>query len=327
MRKRRSKRSTPVPLLVAAALLAAGCGPDPGTPEYVLSKLREGRVVGGENLDLLGSDQAPQLIELLKDEETARVVRLQLYERLLGMELDDAFEHFSPLLDDEDPEIRMRTAAWLAEREDRRTIRILVERLRREREAIVRSHLTRALQRVGRGIESPDSKLIDEMIAGLESDSAERRRTWAEVLGGWHGEKVERALAEALGDDDPTVSAAAARALRGPAARDPLRSAPLYLSMLSSKNENVRTAGIDALEAASYGDHLRSKGKECDPRAVGELLEVVPELPEAAELFAKRSDLSKRALHFAKSLDECLSRTGGGADADPAPEAADAGGG
>ncbi|MFO8073782.1 MAG: HEAT repeat domain-containing protein [Polyangia bacterium] len=319
--------NTAVPLLVAAALLAAGCGPDPGTPEYVLAKLREGRVVGGENLDLLGSDQVPQMTELLKDGETPRVVRLQLYERLLGMEPEDAFDRFSPLLDDEDPEIRMRTAAWLAEREDQRTIRMLVERLREEREAIVRSHLIRALQRIGCGIEDPDPQLVDEMIEGLESDSAERRRTWAEVLGGWHGEKVERALTDALGADDPTVSTAAARALRGPAARDPLRSAPLYLSMLSSDNENVRTAGVDALEAATYGDHLRSKGKECDPRAVGELLEVVPELPEAAELFAKRSDLSKRALHFAKSLDECLSQLGGGADAGPAPEAAAASGG
>jgi hypothetical protein len=301
-------------LLTALAL--AACGPEPGTPDYVLAKLREGRVVGGQNLKLLTADHAPELQALLTDREAPSIARMQALERLIQLEPADAPERFGPLLDDADPEIRLRIIQWLERRADVESARLLIERLAKEQELVVRGKGIRALKRIGSGIAEPDPRLVEALIAKLENPAIEDRPAWASVLGGWHGQQVEAALIKALDDGDAEVSQAAARSLAGPAVRSLERLAPLYVSMLAHERPGVRSSAIYGLSACTHPRRIRLKGSSCTPGQVQSLLAVVPELPQALEALRQRGGLTTGDKRITDELTQCITEHAG-ADAGP----------
>jgi HEAT repeat protein len=286
-----------------------------------MAKLREGRVVGGQNLKLLGEAQLQEMFEVLDDQQAPAIARLQVLERMFQMNLDDAFERFGHHIDDDDPELRLRIIQWLSERGDTASARLLIDRITVEKELAVRANAVRALKRIGRGIGKPEPELIAEMASHLENPEAEQRRLWATVLGGWHGRDVEAALIEALDDDAAQVRAAAARAITGPVVRALERVAPLYVSMLSHAQPEVRTAGISGLAACSHPRRLPIKGSKCKEQPLLNLLETVPELPEAVTSFLARSDLTTKDRRLATELAACVEQFNGGdaGVAEPAP--------
>lgn len=302
----RSSRLAAIKLAIAAGLVLVACGPEPGTPEYVLSKLREGRVVGGKNLKLLSEAELGEMTALLEDREAPSIARLQVLERIFQLELDDSFERLSPYIDDPDPELRLRVIRWLSTRQEPESARLLMARLQTEQEIAVRVNVLEALSLIGRGIGKPDPELIAEMLAHLEHPDAEHRHTWIRVLGSWHGENVEAALIRALDDPHPKVRAAAARALNGPAIRSLARVAPLLVSMLTNGQPEVRSAGIEGLTACTRTNRMMLQGGSCVKEPLLALLEVVPELPEALASFRQRSDLTTKDQRLAKELAECI---------------------
>jgi hypothetical protein len=306
---------------IVAGLALCACGPEPGTPEYIMAKLREGRVVGGQNLKLLGEGQLEEMMEVLDDPQAPAIARLQVLERMFQMNIDGAFERFGPHIDDDDPELRLRIIQWLSERGDSASARLLIERIAVEKELAVRANAVRALKRIGRGIAKPEPELIAEMAVHLEDPEAEQRRLWAAVLGGWHGREAEAALIEALDDSEAEVRAAAARAITGPVVRALGRVAPLYVSMLNHTQPEVRTAGIAGLSACSHPRRLPIKGSKCAEQPLLALLEVVPELPEAVTSFLARSDLTTKDRRLATELKQCIEQfTGADAGvAEPSP--------
>jgi hypothetical protein len=309
--------------LVRAALLAGlaaiawtGCSPDPGTPEYVLEKLKQGNVVGGENLGRLGSEHVPALRALLADLNTPRISRLQALERLCEIQAPAEPGALTEFLNDPDPEVRMRIARQVSEAGSAESALLLVERFEREDEDLVRSVLMRGLQVVGSGIASPPDAVIDRIVAGMQAADGPRRIDWIRALGGWHGEKVEGLLIAALGDADPRLAVAAARSLRGPAVRSIERLGPIYVSLLASPSPEIRLAGIEALEAASHPNRV-SGPSECAEKPVLKLIDAVPELPQAVEALLGDARITGRDRKLAEALKGCLARF--------APGAADAG--
>jgi len=293
-------------LAIAASLALGSCGPDPGTPEYILAKLREGRVVGGKNLKLLTEAQLDQMSAILDDRDAPAIARLQVLERMFQLGLDDAMARFGHHLDDDDPEVRLRIVQWLSERDDIDAARLLMKRIEVEKEIAVRANAIRAIKGIGRRIAEPDPGLIAELIAKLESPEAEQRRLWVTVLGGWHGKEVEDALIRELDDPDAEVRAAAARAITGPAVRSLERVAPLYISMLNHAQPDVRSAGIAGLAACSYPRRVPVPNAKCAEQPVLNLLEAVPELVEAVDAFLARSDLSTKDRRLATELKGCI---------------------
>jgi HEAT repeat protein len=294
------------PIIVATSLLLWACGPDPGTPDYVLAKLREGRVVGGQNLKLLGEAELGAMTELLRDGEAPGVARLQVLERMFQMELDDAFERFGKYVDDDDPELRLRVIQWLSGRDDAAAARLLIDRIKIEEELAVRANAVRALKNIGRGVAEPEPELIAEMVAHLKDPDAETRRLWASILGGWHGRGVESALIAALDDEDAEVRGAAARAITGPVVRGLDRVAPLYVSMLGHAQPEVRSAGLGGLAACSHPRRLPVKGAKCAEQPLLKLLDAVPELPEALSEYDARPDLNTKDKRLVTELVNCI---------------------
>lgn len=306
---------------IAVGLALGACGPEPGTPEYIMAKLREGRVVGGQNLKLLGEAQLEEMSAMLDDDQVPAIGRLQVLERMFRMNLDDALERFGHHIDDDDPELRLRVIQWLSERDDPASARLLVDRISVEKELAVRANAVRALKQIGGGIADPDPELIAEITAHLEDPEVEQRRLWATVLGGWHGEKVEAALIGALDDKEAEVRGAAARAITGPVVRALDRVAPLYVTMLSHAQAEVRTAGIAGLSACSHPRRLPIRGSKCAEQPLLRLLEAVPELPEALASFVTRPDLTTKDRRLATELKGCIDEfTGADAGAaEPSP--------
>lgn len=302
--------------LTAAVLVLAACSPEPGSPEWVLAKLREGRVVGGTNLKILSVTQQGEMTAILMDTNAPSIGRLQVFERLIQIEVADAIEQFGVLINDEEPEIRLRTIRWLAKRNETRAAQFLIDRLAIEKEPIVRGNAIQALQRIGRGIAEPDRALLDKMISTFVNSKGEQRRAWATILGGWHSEAVEAALIGALDDDVAVIREAAAKALTGPALRSLERMAPLFVSMLNSTYPEVRSKGISGLVAASYPNRILMRGNECAEQPVIKLLEIVPELPEAISVVGQRGDLNTKDKRLVKELTECIAKfTGADAEA------------
>jgi HEAT repeat protein len=306
-------------ILIALAMALPACGPEPGTPEYVLAKVREGRVVGGQNLKLLTEAQLGEMTALLEDKSALPIARLQVLERLFQLELDDGLERLGPLIDDPDPEVRLRIVQWLSVRSDIAAARLLVERIAVEQELVVSGNAVNALGRIGRGIADPDPELVESMISRLHNPADKQRRLWATALGGWHGERVEAALIKTIDDEDPAVRKAAAHSLAGPVVRALERVAPLYVSMLGHRHPEVRSAGVAGLSACSFPRRVPIKGAKCAERPTLSLLEVVPELPEALTAFRARTDLPTQDRRLASDLAACVETHFGGDAGAPAP--------
>ncbi|MBW2276285.1 MAG: HEAT repeat domain-containing protein [Deltaproteobacteria bacterium] len=291
---------------ITACLVLCACGPEPGTPEYVLVKIREGRVVGGKNLKLLKEAQLDEMAALLDDENAPAIARLQVLERMFQMDIADEFERFGHHIDDDEPQMRLRVIQWLSQRDDPASARLLMDRLAVEKELAVRANTVQALKQIGRGLSEPEPELIAVMIAHLKDPDAENRRLWASVLGGWHGQGVEAALIEALDDSNPKVRATAARSITGPVVRGLERVAPLFVSMLGNTQPEVRTAGISGLASCSYPRRFAFKGSKCAEKPLLNLLEAVPELPEAVAVFLERPDLTTKDRRLATELTNCI---------------------
>jgi len=297
---------------MAAALLAAsGCGPEEGTAEYILSKLREGRSVGTGKLEVLGADHLDEMMAVIDDGSLPIVSRKQVLERALDV-AGGRTALVGRLLDHAEPQVRIRMAQWMEERGDDESVVLLVARLKVERELAVQRILARAVQNIGRGERDPAAEVVDAMVAELERKGGENRAGWAFVLGGWHGDRAIDALEKGLRDPDPRVRAASARAIRGPAVRSLERTAPLLVSMLSSADAPVRITGLKGLDACTYPRRIAdSKGEgACAEKPTLSLLDVVPELPEAVAVFLERGEaLSAEEKRIADGLKGCLDRT------------------
>jgi len=298
-------------MAIGACLTLWACGPEPGTPEYILAKIREGRVVGGKNLKQLKEAHLDQMAALLDDEGAPGIARLQVLERMIQFQLDDDFERFGKYAHDDNPELRLRIVQWLSQRKDPASARLLMDRIAVEEELAVRANGVQGLKQIGRSIAEPDPELIAQMIDHLEDADADKRRLWASVLGGWHGQDVEAALVEALEDPEPKVRAAAARSITGPVVRGLARVAPLYVSMLQNSQAEVRSAGISGLSHCSFPRRFSFKGSKCAEQPMLNLLEVVPELPEALAAFRGRADLTTKDKRLVTELAACIEQFAG----------------
>lgn len=290
----------------------AGCAPEPGTPEYVLDKLKQGAAVGGENLGLLGPDHVAGLRALLDDRNAPRISRLQALERLCDILAPGDSGALAGYLDDPDPEVRIRVGRLLSETGTADVTPLLLERFEREDEDLVRAMLMRGLQTVGKGIASPPDGIIDRFVAGLAAAEGPRRIDWVRALGGWHGEQVEGILVAALGDADPKLAIAAARSLQGPAVRSIERMGPIYVSLLASPRLEIRLAGLAALEAASHPNRV-SGPSECAEKPVLKLVDAVPEVAQAVEALLGDASLRGRDRKLAENLRDCLAKFASGA--------------
>ena len=292
--------------LGALVLLGAGCGPEPGTPEYVLAKMKEGLVVGAQNLDLLGPEHTEELLGVVLDGGQPRIARMQALDRLIQVGPEKVDERFGELLSSDDPDIRIRMVRRFAERRDELPVELLVERLDAESSLAVRRILVHTLQRIGAGRADPPEELVAGMIRRAREGKDERRRDWIRVLGGWHGEAVERFLAEALEDEDARIAAAAASSLQGPAVRDIGRMGPVYVSLLHHDFTPIREAAIAGLEAATHPKRMGGGPNECAEKPVLALVQSVPELEEAIESYRERRDLSDKELQLSERIEGCL---------------------
>jgi hypothetical protein len=311
-----SKAGEAVLLASLLASVMAGCSPEPGTPEYVLQKMKQGNAVGGENLGLLGPDRVPVLRALLDDRTSPRMARMQALERLCQLNGPGEETALASFLDDPDPEVRIRIARFLSERRAPEVVSLLLGRLGREQEELVRTTLARALQAAGKAMETPPEGTVEGFAAGLAADKGSRRADWLLALGGFHGEDVERILIASLEDQDPVVAATAARSLRGPAVRSIERMGPIYVGLLASPRLAIRQAGLAALEAASHPNRVPGP-TACAEKPVLKLVEAVPEISQAIQVMLRDTNMSGRDRKLAESLRDCLAKF--------APDAADGG--
>lgn len=315
----RTTRPGLVAAVLAAALAAAACAPEEGTPEYVLDKLREGNLVGGSNLKLLTADHVPAMLEILNDHRMRKIARLQVLERLIVLAEEGKTDHLDALIGSEEEEIRLRIIQWLAQREDAASAEMLFDRLESEPEEVIKGNIERSLQQIGRGLKDPDPALVAKLIGKLHDPKSAERARWANVLGGWHGEQVEEALIKTLEDQDPKVRAAAARALTGPAIRSLERVSPVLLSMLQYPDPQVRVYGIAGLEACTHPMRNPSSRAACAEQPLLSLLEVLPELPTAVKAHIAREDLTTKERRLTEALGECIAKyAGAAADTDSA---------
>jgi len=298
------RRCTVLALLLSAA---TGCSPDPGTPEYVIAKLKQGHLVGGKNLDLLGPEQAAELQKLLDDQGAQRLTRLQALDRLCELQGEGDPAGLARYLSDPDPEVRMRVIRWLSERPAAESAMPLVQRFETEDEELVRAVLIQTLQDVGKRGDARLDEAVDRLAAGLAAAEGARRVEWIQVLGGWNGERVERLLIAALADEDSQVARAAARSLQGPAPRPVERVGPIWVSLLAHEQAGIRRIGLSALQAATHP--LRVPGTdECAEKPVLKLLQAVPELPQAMEDMLRDADPNSEDHKLAGRLRDCLAR-------------------
>jgi hypothetical protein len=288
-------------------MMLFACSPDPGTAEYVLSKLEQGRPVGGENLDLLGPEHILALRAILDNGNTPRMARMQALERLCQLSAELDLGYLSGYLDDGDPDVRVRIIQWLVEGRHPDAAALLLGRFEREEEDLIRAVLMRSLQTLGSALADPPDALLDRLTAGLAAAQGPRRVDWIRTLGGWHGQRVEALLLAALEDPDPMTAVAAARSLQGPAVRSIERMGPIYVSLLAHRRPEIRRAGLAALEAGAHPNRV-SGAAECAEKPVLRLVEAVPEIGQAVDALLAERGLPEQDRKLAQALRECLDR-------------------
>ncbi len=284
-----------------------GCGPEPGTPEYVLKKVREGHVVGGQNLELLTATHVDAMLAIVDDSKAPRISRLQMLEWATRMELPNAFGKLRKYIDDENPEIRILMIRWFAQLGDVRGGQLLIDRLEGEKEEAVRMNIISTLTRLGAQNREPDAALINGLVAKFEAQNSKLRKTWAVILGGWQGEAVLSTLQKALADPDEHLQTIAAQALAGPAVRPLKQMATIFEGMLDHRTAGVRTAGLVGLTNATYPGRIAAMN-DCAEKPTLILLGELPGLYSLLEKFLVRTDISDEERTLAKALNECLAK-------------------
>jgi hypothetical protein len=258
MRRTSIAKAIAAVLLAGAALAVAGCGPKEGTPDWVLARLRQGILVGAPNLALLTDKDLPGMKALVEDAAVLREGRMQALQRMMGIETKAAAEILPTFLAHKDPEVRLRVAEWMTYRGQPSMVKLLVDRLKTEKEEIVRLAIISALQRIGGKIEKPDPAIVSGMLALLADPATPNRDEWAMVLGGWGGDDVIPALTKALSDKDLRVEIAAARAIVGPRLRPLDVVTSIQIGMLEHKLADVRRAALSGLVSDTRPGRVQS---------------------------------------------------------------------
>ncbi|MCP4679241.1 MAG: hypothetical protein GY854_27890 [Deltaproteobacteria bacterium] len=293
--------------IISLATCAFACGPEPGTPEYVLAKVRDGHVVGGANLEILTGDHLDAMLSIINDPDSVRMARLQLTERAIRMEEAGAFDRLSPLINHKDPEIRIIVIRWFSHLGNAKATNLLIDRLRIEKEKVVKINIITTLIRIGVKTRDPDAAVLAKLIGEFESKDNPMPKDWVRVLGGWRGEPIIRALQKAMSSSDEEMCRIAAQALAGPAVRELKIMGPILMNMLDHKQLAVRKAGLMGLTSATYPGRILAV-KDCAETPTLALLSTLPELPKVIKTHISREGIEKEEKTLAEALDKCLSR-------------------
>ncbi|MDD5306736.1 MAG: hypothetical protein PHU25_05380 [Deltaproteobacteria bacterium] len=304
--------------LAGTMLVAAGCGPKEGTPEYVLAKLREGRLVGAKNLALLTERDVPEMKAVLEDPAVPRDGRMQVLQWMMDMGMKDEATILPAYLSHRDSEVRLRIAQWMTYRGGPSMLRLLVDRLKVEKEELVRLAIVSALQRVGDKIENPDQTIVAEMLASFANPAEPHRDEWARVLGGWAGENVVAGLSKALSDKDPKIELAAAEGLIGPRLRPISVATRLEIGMLEHPLPEVRRTALSGLVAAMRPGRVKLTAADCAEKPTLTLLGEAPDLASIMDAHLERKDVDGQERKLAQEVKRCATKFTGGDDTDPA---------
>ncbi len=298
------------------------CGPEPGTPEYVLAKVRDGHVVGGSNLEILTAANLDAMLTIIEDPDSERMAKLQIIERATRMEAAEAFDRLSRLINHKDPEIRIIVTRWFDRLGDVKAANLLIDRLHVEKEKVVKINIISTLTRIGIKTRNPDAELLTKLVGEFESKDNPMPKDWVRVLGGWRGEPVIRSLQKAMSSSDESMCEIAAQALAGPAVRDFEIIGPILVDMLGHKLPGVRKAGLMGLTSATYPGRILAV-KDCVEKPTLALLDALPELPKVIKTHVAKEDIPQEEKTLAESLDKCLSRHTSNSDAS-SPESKEA---
>ena len=285
----------------------SACGPEPGTPEYVLNEIRQGKVVGGANLQLLGAAELDRMLEMLADPKSPRMARLQLVERVTRMELEDPVPKLAGLLAHPDPEVRIVVTSWLGSQKKNSVVTTLIDALKKEKELAVEANLVNALVRLGTEIEKPPAQTIDRLLKELEEAPGPRKKIWARILSGWRGERVIQALSSQLASEDTDLAVASATALVGPLQRPIEVLVPVATGMLDHPVSRVRAAGLGGLLASTFPGRVSGLAA-CTEKPTLALLATAHDIKAVVEQFLTRNDVQENEKKIAKQLLECLTK-------------------
>lgn len=294
-------------LTLSAVWLALACGPEPGTPAYIMKEIRAGKVVGGANLKKLDETEFAEMLEIINDPNSERLARLQLVERVTRMKLTDPYPKLRGLVNHQDPEVRIVLMRWLGSRSEPEAQTTLIEALKTEKEPAVEANIVGNLVRIGTQSQSPPKETVEALVAALQDAPGPRKKVWARVLSGWRGENVIATLTELLASDDTELAITAASSLVGPLQRPLETLVPLAIGMLNSKVSRIRSAGLGGLYASTFPGRISGLAA-CSEEQTQTLLSIAPELRALVARYLERSDLEEGEKKIAQKLSACFDK-------------------
>jgi len=279
------------------------CSPEPGTPEYVVAKIRTGEKPEKKEFELLGTEQVPALLQAVQDNALGVPARTAALDVLLALEWPDREKELRKLLSHNDPQVRIRVSNHFRSNANPESAQKLLEALKNEELELVQGHLARALQRIGMK-PNPSAKIKDELIKMASSGSTNLRQAAATALGGWMGKDVSELLEKlALKDIAAGVRHEAARSLVMPSVRYLDDLIPRLGKLLDEGKGEVKMWAVVGILQATRKER-GPFNKPCDEDQMIKVLNYIPQLERKLEHI--RTTGSFKTSKMAEKMLECF---------------------